>query len=135
MPATLRVSWVLLLSGGALNSSCDRNERQAVPGPPAVVPDDSLALRRADGLEIWFTLSRPARSPRGQPCRERGLEIRHGGRRAPVPLLYTGETPTLLNDSTMRAVLWTDCQPTAVYRVNLRSGQPVREPEARRPGE
>jgi hypothetical protein len=89
---------------------------------------DSLVLTVANGVEVWFTLSRSAHSSEGRSCVERGLEIRRGGRRLQVPLLYTGEPPTLLNDSTMRAMLWTDCRPVSPYRVDLRTGQPVREP-------
>jgi hypothetical protein len=59
---------------------------------------------------------------------ERGLEIRRGGTRVRVPLLYTGESPTLLDDTTMRAVLWTNCKPLEKYRVDLRTGRPLREP-------
>ncbi len=44
-----------------------------------------------------------------------------------MPLLYTGAPPVLVNDSTLRAVLWTHCQPGDAYLVNLRSGQPVRD--------
>jgi hypothetical protein len=90
-------------------------------------PTDSLVLTSAAGAEIWFTLARPATGADGRQCVERGLEIRQGGKRVQVPLLYTGASPVLLNDSTMRATLWTHCQPGDAYLVNLRSGQPVRE--------
>jgi hypothetical protein len=33
----------------------------------------------------------------------------------------------LLNDSTMRAMLWTDCTAVTPYLVDLRNGRPVRE--------
>ena len=92
-------------------------------------PTDSLVLTTPAGVEIWFTLARSATGAAGR-CVERGLEIRQGGRRVQVPLLYTGTAPVLLNDSTMRATLWTHCAPGDAYRVDLRSGQPVRE----RPG-
>jgi hypothetical protein len=87
-------------------------------------------LTNSVGVEIWFTLARAAMDPDGRRCVERGLEIRHGAKRVQVPLLYTGAPPVLLNDSTLRALLWTHCQPGDAYRVSLRSGQPVRE----RPG-
>jgi hypothetical protein len=80
-----------------------------------------------DGQEVWFTLARTGRAPDGTTCVERGLEIRTGAKRLPVPLLYTREAPVLLNDSTMRAVLWTNCKPGEAYRVDLRNGRPVRE--------
>lgn len=96
-----------------------------------VLPADSLVLTTSAGTEIWFTLARPAASANGTRCTERGLEIRQGGRRIKVPLLYTGTPPVVVNDSTMRAVLWTHCQPGDAYLVSLRSGQPVPENRAR----
>ena len=96
----------------------------------AVRVTDSLVLTSTAGVEIWFTLARAATGVDGKRCVERGLELRQGGERVQVPLLYTGSPPVLLNDSTMRAILWTHCSPGDRYRVNLRSGQPVRE----RPG-
>lgn len=93
-------------------------------------PGDSLVLTSRAGIEIWFTLARSATRADGSGCVERGLEIRHGGRRVKVPLLYTGTPPVLLNDSTMRAMLWIHCQPDDPYLVNLRSGHPVRERRA-----
>lgn len=60
-------------------------------------------------------------------CVERGLQIRQGGKPVPVPLLYTGTLPGLLNDSTIRAMLWTHCQAGDANLVNLRSGRLVRE--------
>jgi hypothetical protein len=79
------------------------------------------------GVEIWFTLARVGRSTAGVPCVERGLEIRRGGSRIQVPLLYTGAPPVLLDDTTMRAELWNHCQKVDTYLVDLRSGRPVRQ--------
>jgi len=117
----------------ALLSACGRTERPQATNRGGVVaePEESLVTTGPGGVEIWFTLSRPARSSGGQCCLERGLEIRREGRRLPVPLLYTGEAPTVLNDSTMRAILWTHCRPVSPYRVDLRTGRPVREAEGR----
>ena len=92
-----------------------------------VAPTDSLVLTNTAGVEVWFTLPRVAMDADGRWCVERGLEIRQRGKRVQVPLLYTGEPPVLLNDSTMRAMLWTHCQPGDPYLVNLRSGHPARE--------
>ncbi len=121
----------VLLWGLALLSACGRSERPQAADRGGVVAEteESLATTGPAGVEIWFTLSRPARSSGGRPCLERGLEIRREGRRLPVPLLYTGEAPTLLDDSTVRAILWTQCRPVAPYRVDLRTGRPVREAE------
>jgi hypothetical protein len=92
-----------------------------------MVDSDSLVLMRGDSLQIWFTLTRIGHAPNGTTCVERGIEIRRGATRTPVPLLYTGAPPILLNDSTLRAELWNGCHPVATYRVDLRTGRPVRE--------
>jgi hypothetical protein len=99
----------------------------SVDSASAAQPADSLVISNRDGVETWFTLPRVGKSADGKQCLERGLEIRRGRTRVPVPLLYTGEPPVLVNDSTMRAVLWTHCRPVEAYIVDLRSGQPVRE--------
>jgi hypothetical protein len=91
-------------------------------------PQDSLVTVSSTGREVWFTLARAARAADGTACVERGLEIRSGEKRIPIPLLYTREPPVLLNDSTIRAVLWTNCRPGDAYRVSLETGRPVREP-------
>lgn len=104
------------------------------PGPPAAAdntsvtraPADSQVLRTKSGIEVWFTAARPATDSTGRPCLERVMEIRSAGRRLPIPLLYTGTPPHLLNDSMIEAVLWLHCRPTDLYRVSLRTGQPVR---------
>ena len=89
-------------------------------------PVDSLVLS-SNGVEVWFTLARVAQGPNGKECVERGLEIRRGDTRVQVPLLYTGTPPILLDDSTIRALLWNHCRPVDSYRVDLRSGRPLRE--------
>jgi hypothetical protein len=112
---------VLLVSG------C-RPERSPDPAASGAArePVDSLAVS-GNGVEVWFTLARTAHGSDGKQCLERGLEIRRAGSRVPVPLLYTREPPTLLNDTTMRAVLWTHCKPLDSYLVDLRTGRPVRQ--------
>lgn len=108
---------------------CRPDERRSASGDSGAVqePAESLVGSSRHGVEIWFTLARVARAADGTQCLERGLEIRRGGTRIQVPLLYTGDSPVLLNDSTMRAVLWTHCRPVDTYLVDLRSGRPVRE--------
>lgn len=103
------------------------------PRPPAngetgeaPKPADSLVIS-SDGVQVWFTLARVAQGLDGKECVERGLEIRRGETRVQVPLLYTGTPPVLLDDSTMRALLWNHCAPVDAYRVDLRSGRPLRE--------
>lgn len=92
------------------------------PPPPA----DSLVATAPGGVEVWFTLARPD-SADGRSCVDRTIEIRRGGKRLPVPLLYTGEPPQVLNDTTLRARLSNDCRPGDAYLVDLRTGRPVRE--------
>ncbi len=122
--------WLLMLGGASSLPACtapaiDRPSGSAAERTPRTA--DSLVLTSPHGAQVWFTLARSATGSGGQACVERGLEIRSQGRKIPVPLLYTGVPPVLVNDSTMRAVLWTHCQPGDVYLVNLNSGQPVRD--------
>ena len=116
---------ILLL---ALTPACREDRQESLPthaAPP--LGSDSLVAKRGDSLEIWFTLSRVGHAANGTTCVERGIEIRRDETRTPVPLLYTGAPPVILNDSTLRAELWNQCRPVATYRVDLRTGRPVRE--------
>jgi hypothetical protein len=117
----------------AMMGGCSRVERSpgAEQSQSSSDPADSLVLTGRGGLEVWFTIARSAQSAAGEPCIERGLEIRRDNKRIQVPLLYTGDPPTLLNDSTMRAMLWTNCRPIDAYLVDLRNGRPVRQPAGR----
>lgn len=114
---------VVLLSCGRAN---DQRVSASIPAEPPTATDSLVATNSA-GVQIWFTLLRMAKRADSSECVERGLEIRRGNARLPVPLLYTGTTPVFLNDSTMRATLWTRCRPGDPYLVDLKSGQPVRE--------
>ena len=89
-------------------------------------PADSLAATIPGGYEIWFTLAR-SDSGAGGRCTDRAVEIRHEGRRTPVPLLYTGSAPEQVSDTTFRARLSNHCAPGDRYLVNVRTGRPVRE--------
>jgi hypothetical protein len=121
-------SMIIALSGcGGRGQAPPREGDSGGVAAIAAGPADSLVLTTRQGAEIWYSLSRSSRGATGE-CIERGLQIRRGGQRIQVPLLYTGETPTLLNDSTMRAVLWTNCRPGVTYRVDLASGRPTPEP-------
>jgi hypothetical protein len=107
----------------------DRPSDAATPAgerasPPR--PADSLVATAPGGAEVWFTLARPD-SADGRQCIDRAIEIRRGGTRVPVPLLYTGTSPEILNDTTLRARLSSGCRPGDAYLVDLRTGRPVRE--------
>jgi len=98
----------------------------AEPAPAAAAaPADSLVLRLQNGATVWYTLARDARAADGTPCVERGLEIRRGGTRVAVPLLYTRDIPTAADDSTLEARLYLHCAPGDRYRVNSRTGRPT----------
>ena len=102
-------------------------EQGAAEVARAPAPADSLVATAPGGVEVWFTLAREGKAADGTPCTDRTMEIRRGGTRVPVPLLYTGTAPELVNDSTIRARLSNQCVPGDAYLVDLRSGRPVRE--------
>ena len=108
--------------GDRSSDSAAQAGARASPPPPA----DSLVATAPGGAEVWFTLARPD-SGDGRSCVDRTIEIRRGGARVPVPLLYTGEVPQILNDTTLRARLSNGCRPGDAYLVDLRTGRPVRE--------
>jgi hypothetical protein len=116
----------------ALANACGPQEREAADTASAGAaeshaPTDSLVATAPGGVEIWFTLAREGTAADGTKCTDRAIEIRRGGKRVPVPLLYTGTRPEIVNDSTMRARLSDRCVPGDAYLVDLRSGRPVRE--------
>jgi hypothetical protein len=126
-------TWVSgsVLGALALIAGCNQSDRSEdlKPAGSSIQPADSVVLSSPSGTEVGFSLTRSSRSADGTPCTERGLVIRRDGSRIQVPLLYTGEAPTLLNDSTIRAVLWNNCLPSTAYLVHLRTGRPVPERE------
>lgn len=91
----------------------------------APAPPESLAVSLGEGAGIWFTIAREATAEDGRSCLERGLEIRDSSGTRLVPLLYTGESPMLVDDSTVQVHLYRNCRPDALYRVDLRTGQPT----------
>jgi hypothetical protein len=111
----------------ACDAGSDDPAERRVAADTAPVLADTLVATAPGGVEIWFTLSREAVAADGTRCTDRTIEIRRGGSRVPVPLLYTGAVPELVNDSTIRARLSNQCVPGDAYLVDLRSGRPVRE--------
>lgn len=118
-----------MLACAALILGCGGEPDRPGAAPDVVeeAPPDSLALTTPDGVEVWYTAARPGTSAAGTPCTDRTLEIRRDDKRIPVPLLYTGTAPELVNDTTIRARLSDRCEPADAYLVDLRTGQPVRE--------
>lgn len=122
--------WIAGVTAVTAFSGCRRDHQMsrdsAASSVPSDSPADSLALTAGQGVEVWFTDTRQAQDSAGNACEERVLEIRRDGRRIPVPLLYTGGTPRLINDSTIEAPIWLHCRPGNLYRVNLHTGYPTR---------
>ncbi len=102
-----------------------RGRDRAVTATAVAVAEPEVALTLNDSTSIWYTLQRESRSESDSSCIERGLEIRTGGRRQLVPLLYTAEAPMVIDDSTVQVALYRHCRPDQLYRVNLGSGQPT----------
>ena len=117
---------VLIVVLAACGESAERPATAARDEAPAR-PADSLALTAPGGVEVWYTLSRQGRAADGSACVDRTLEIRRGDTRIPVPLLYTGTAPELVNDTTIRARLSSNCAPGDSYLVSLRTGRPIPE--------
>jgi hypothetical protein len=128
----------LLVIGSAGTLACggspsDAPRERAAEGPApetsgtaeAKLPD-SLVATTPGGIQLWFTLARADSGPGGR-CVARGLEIREGGARRPIPLLYTTTPPQIIDDTTARAWLDDHCQRGDRYRISLRSGRPVPE--------
>lgn len=123
----LSLSALLLLAcaGPAAKPAADSAATTAAGPPAAPKLADSLALTAPGGAELWFTDARAATGANGTPCVERVMELRRDGARTPIPLLYTAETPRLLNDSTAEAHIYLNCVPGNLYRINLRTGHPT----------
>jgi hypothetical protein len=124
-----RRCWVVALVA-VLGAGCGEQEKVRLAESKStqpVAPADSLVATAPGGVEIWFTLAREVKGADGTTCTDRALEIRRGDTRVPVPLLYTGTAPEIVNDTTMRARLSNHCAPGDAYLVDLRSGHPVRE--------
>jgi hypothetical protein len=119
-----------MLAASLLSLACGRGSKPGDGGPPAVAEvahaRDSLILTTKAGAAVWFVAERPAEDSSGTPCTERAMEIRWAWKSIPIPLLYTGAVPRLVNDTTIEAAIWLHCRPGNVYRVDLHTGRPVR---------
>ena len=122
----------ILFALAALSASCGQNTPPASrqthsADSPHVQPVAERVLTAPGGVEVWFGDERLSQDSAGTACTERTLEIRGPTGRRIVPLLYTLDTPTVLDDSTIRARLYTHCRPGPMYRVDLRTGLPTRK--------
>lgn len=113
-------------------AACGRGDRddsgreQASPPAEPAAPADSLVLE-TPSASVWHTLSRLGISATGDTCLERTIEIRGADSAPPirVPLLYTRDVPTVIDDSTLEARVYRDCVPGTRYRIDMRTGQPT----------
>ncbi len=125
----MKLRWMrgvaLLVSSACQGEPAPEAAPAAAGSPEAPAPADSLVLE-VPGASIWHTLSREAASPEGERCLERTLEIRRDGAPAVrVPLLYTRDAPTVIDDSTLEARVFRNCAPGDRYRIDMRTGQPT----------
>lgn len=118
---------ILTLAVGGCSAPAPTTSARASAADTAPGPADSVALAIPGGA-IWYTMAREARSPAGERCQERTLEVRRQGDTVAVPLLYTRDAPSLLDDSTASARIYRNCEAGDRYRFDLRSGQPLRIP-------
>jgi hypothetical protein len=117
----------VLLACGEREVKQETSSSDSTPSASAAKPRDSLVATAPGGIEIWFTLAREGQADDGSRCIDRTLEIRHGDKRVPVPLLYTASAPEVVNDSTIRARLSLRCKPGDAYLVDLKTGRPTRQ--------
>ena len=74
---------------------------------------------------MWLTVGRVGRGPTGAPCLERGVQLRKGALRKPVPLLYTRELPVVVGGKLV-ASLSTNCVSGDEYTIDPRTAQPTK---------
>lgn len=130
--------WAIALVPAAMLAACGPSQRRAASGAGGERVDsvravgdtapagDSLALALPDGASLRFAAPRPGHDSAGRACVERSLAIERHGRRYIVPLLYTAEPPTRVDDTTARVHLRRDCRPGDLYDIDLRTAQPRR---------
>lgn len=117
---------VLLVAALGACSPQDAKQEESAGTAPLAPLQDSLVLRMPDSAEVWYTGFMLDSAVTGEPCYERTVEIRRGGSRTPVPLLYTFGELEVVDDTTVRASLMRDCAKLDTYLVNTRTAQPRR---------
>ena len=75
--------------------------RQAEQRDAAAVPADSLVATAPGGAEVWFTLARAGQRRRRAAASTERSRSAAAARAIPVPLLYTGDAPEIVNDTTL----------------------------------
>ena len=110
----------------AMLAGCSTREAREESAEVATVPPDTMVVRMPDSAEVWYTGSMLDTAASGELCYARTIEIRRGGTRTPVPLLYTLGELEVVEDTIVRAALVRDCARHDTYLVNTRTGQPRR---------
>jgi hypothetical protein len=110
-------------------------QKPAAPVPPATAaaklpaidsfPPDTHILDLDDGTEVWLTVGRVGQGPNGTTCIERGVQLRKGPLKMPVPLLYTSKLPVVLNGKVV-ASLSTNCISGDDYAIDPKTAQPTK---------
>ena len=77
-----------------------------------------------DSTQVWMVTGREAHASGGEKCLERGLQLRKGPFKIPVPLLYTSTLPEIVNGKLV-ARLSKDCVSGASYSIDTKTGQPT----------
>lgn len=118
---------IVLVVGILASCSPKEAKQEESAGAATLAPlQDSMVLRMPDSAEVWYTGYMLDSAVTGEPCYERTVEIRRGGSRTPVPLLYTLGKLEIVDDTTVRASLMRDCAKLDTYLVNTRTAQPRR---------
>jgi len=125
--SSIRPVLVVVLLAAACSTERPGDGEQVRPTISVPSPGyrDSLVITAPGGEQVWFTSGREAASAEGDTCVERTMQIRSARDTVAVPLLYTGQAPVLVDDSTIRADLWLNCRPGRSYLVHLGTGRPT----------
>jgi hypothetical protein len=78
----------------------------------------------ADSTQVWLVTGRAAHGNGGQ-CIERGIQLRKGPFKIPVPLLYTSTLPEVVNGQLV-AEISKDCVTGDAYAIDPKTGQPTK---------
>lgn len=78
----------------------------------------------ADSTQVWLVTGREAHASGGEKCIERGIQLRKGPFKIPVPLLYTSSLPEV-QDGKLVAQISNDCVAGASYSIDPKTGQPT----------
>lgn len=88
-------------------------------------PPDTHILDLSDGTEVWLTVGRVGQGPNGTTCLERGVQLRKGPLKMPVPLMYTSKLPVVVNGKLV-ASLSTNCVSGDDYSIDPKTAQPTK---------